>query len=159
MTDQMVYMADLTDYVAQLEAAGTHVTKATEAVIHSMGDEVRRLASDYAPRGPTGNLARSIVAEHETMRSTITAKAPYAAFVEFGTWSHNVHNPRAGTYEIRPKNAKALAFQAGGKTVFAAVVRHPGIKPQPFMGPAADEVVAKFTKGVGDVGVFLVGHE
>lgn len=77
-----------------------------------------------------------------------------ALYLEFGTEPH----------EIRPKNAKALAFpRSGGRgvirkgqrktqfnfqgrvkitgLVFAKVVHHPGTDPRPFFRPAIDFVI------------------
>jgi len=47
----------------------------------------------------------------------------YGYFVDVGTLPHI----------IEPKNAKALKFKSGGKTVFAKSVRHPGTAPNPWI--------------------------
>lgn len=46
----------------------------------------------------------------------------YAEYVSAGTRPH----------VIRPRNAKALRFKVGGKTVFATRVNHPGTQPNAF---------------------------
>jgi len=53
----------------------------------------------------------------------------YGPSVEFGTAPHI----------IRPKG-KALKFKAGGKTIFAKKVNHPGTRATPFFRPALDQV-------------------
>lgn len=50
------------------------------------------------------------------------ADTPYARFVADGTRPHT----------IRPRTARALRFQVGGKTVFAMRVNHPGTQPNPW---------------------------
>lgn len=50
------------------------------------------------------------------------ATAPYAGFVLRGTSPHI----------IRARRAKALRFQQGGQTRFAAFVHHPGTRANPF---------------------------
>ncbi len=45
---------------------------------------------------------------------------PYAAIYEYGG--------QTAPHEIRPVNARALHFMAGGGDVFAMVVHHPGSK-------------------------------
>lgn len=50
----------------------------------------------------------------------------YAHFVEFGTKPHI----------IKPRYARRLAFVVASRLVSVPMVRHPGAKPRPFMGPA-----------------------
>lgn len=157
MNDGMYY-ADLTQFVEDLARAhGKTTEEVAMQVVQSMGDEVATLGRRYAPVD-TGALRSSIVATHSEMTSSVRATAPYAAYVEFGTWSYNAIAPKSGTYSIRPKKkGGVLAFQAGdGKTVFARGVEHPGIKPQPYMGRAAEEVTTKFTDQLGNVAVQLI---
>lgn len=76
----------------------------------------------------TGRLRSSIVVETERARKNgvafgdsywiIGTSVPYAEQVEVGM------EPTV----IRPKNAKALKFEIGGKTIFAKKVNHPGFK-------------------------------
>ncbi|MFF1964315.1 hypothetical protein ACFVW5_11985 [Streptomyces sp. NPDC058232] len=40
---------------------------------------------------------------------------------------------------IRPRRAKALRFEVGGRVVYAAYVRHPGTKPNNFLKRALRE--------------------
>lgn len=54
------------------------------------------------------------------------ADAPYGVYFEEGG---------TGYYEIRPVNARVLAFMSQGKTIFAKVVNHPPIPKLPWFGP------------------------
>jgi HK97 gp10 family phage protein len=75
----------------------------------------------------TGRLQQSIQTNKiSDLSSEVVASAPYASFVEYGTAPHL----------IMPKNGNFLVFQAGGQTVFARSVNHPGTKPYPFFNPA-----------------------
>lgn len=43
------------------------------------------------------------------------------------------HHDGAKPHVIRPRRKKVLKFQAGGRTVFAKKVNHPGNRPNPFL--------------------------
>ncbi len=84
------------------------------------------LARDRAPK-KTGKLASRVygtfVRDATGVTGIVGDSADYALDVHNGTRPH----------EIRPNKARVLAFQVGGTTVFATVVQHPGIRPQPFL--------------------------
>lgn len=98
----------------------------------------RRITAQAKQNAPvlTGNLARTI--EPDPVRFSgpfrvetgVTAHANYAAAVHEGTRPH----------VIRPRTARALKFQMGGRTVFASSVNHPGTRPRPFLRNAAETV-------------------
>lgn len=104
-------------------------------------------AKELVPR-QTGNLGRTIRLGQVTDKEVQviaggTAGVGYAQFVEFGTRPH----------VIRPRNKKILAWGAsrrlsgnartGSDMIFAHEVHHPGTKAQPYIMPAAQEVIAK----------------
>jgi hypothetical protein len=62
-------------------------------------------------------------------RGVVTCDHPAVRFVLDGTKAHL----------IRPRRAKALRFEVGGRTTFAKLVRHPGTKANDFMGRALRE--------------------
>lgn len=64
----------------------------------------------------TGRLRNSIKFEEKGNSFIIGTNVDYAPQVEEGTSPH----------EITPKNAQALKFKAGGETIFAKRVMHPG---------------------------------
>lgn len=127
------------------------VAPAIEAAVEDIKDLARR----YAP-SDTGHLASSIETEIGPKTGRVVATAPYATFMEFGTWSYNMLEPKAGTYEIRPVSASALRFEIEGEVVFAQKVDHPGVEARPFLNPAADEVVPEFIDMLESVGVRLI---
>jgi HK97 gp10 family phage protein len=114
------------------------------AMMQMLGRAVASEAIHRAPR-KTANLQRSIKVEAVSdTHVTIEAQAAYAGFVERGTRPHI----------IRPRNAKALRFAAtaagqrlsgsarrGAAVIFARIVHHPGTRPQPYMWPAARDVI------------------
>ncbi|WP_326597126.1 hypothetical protein [Streptomyces sp. NBC_01803] len=61
--------------------------------------------------GPTG-LTGIIVCDHPATRYVLDGTRPHV---------------------IRPRRRQALRFEVGGRTVFAAYVRHPGTRPNPFL--------------------------
>jgi hypothetical protein len=83
----------------------------------------------------TGRLRASIRVERRStfglrQRWTVGSDVDYATMVNDGTRPHI----------IRPKQAKALRFKAGGKTVFARIVHHPGTRARPFLDRALADV-------------------
>ena len=101
----------------------------------------------YGAPWRSGRLAGSIIKEVGDGEAEIQALAPYAVFVEKGTAPH----------EIRPVNASVLAFEASGKMIFAAIVRHPGTKPDPFMERAAEDTRSKAEAVFADLWLELIG--
>lgn len=98
----------------------------------------RRIATQAKQNVPvrTGNLGRSIEPDPITfagpfrVETGVTAHANYARYVHDGTAPH----------VIRPRQARALRFQMGSRTVFAASVNHPGTRARPFLRNAAQTV-------------------
>lgn len=159
MNSNIVIQTELDDFIETLQRIGeTEATAdAASAIVHEMGRETASLAYKYAPK-KTGALANSIEVEYGDRTARVVARAPHAIYVEFGTWSHNIIAPKQGTYTIRPKRpGGVLAFKGkDGNTVFTKKVEHPGVKAQPFLAPANAEVIEKFTRGIANVGVYLL---
>lgn len=101
----------------------------------------RRIANQARADVPvkTGNLGRTIgegairFTGPRTVSGSVHASARYAAAVHEGSRPHL----------IRPRNAQALRFNIGGRTVFARLVRHPGTKARPFLRNAAMRIAAR----------------
>jgi hypothetical protein len=86
------------------------------------GEILREEILRTAPRR-TGRLAESVRIIQGLDYVRVGPTVPYAVFVEYGTRPH----------EILPRHAKALRFEAEGKTIFAKRVWHPGFQPRFFM--------------------------
>ncbi|MEV6565863.1 hypothetical protein [Streptomyces kronopolitis] len=86
--------------------------------------------ADIARREAPGRMGAYIDWKVESgprgLTGVILCDHPATLFVLYGTRPH----------VIRPRRAKALRFDSGGRTVFAAVVHHPGTKPNDFLGRA-----------------------
>lgn len=94
-----------------------------------VADRARQLAA------PHGSMSRHIVAEVSSgpggLRGSVISQHPASIYVIKGTAPHI----------IRPRRARALRFQAGGQTVYAKVVHHPGIAANDFLGRALREAL------------------
>ncbi|UYL88134.1 hypothetical protein SEA_EVAA_23 [Gordonia phage Evaa] len=106
-----------------------------------MSSLTRRIATQARADVPvrTGNLGRSIREDPVVFRgpfrveSGVTATAPYAAAVHEGTRPH----------VIRPRRGNVLAFDIGGRTIFAREVHHPGTRARPFLRNAAERIAGE----------------
>jgi len=112
--------------------------------------------SDHRFKNRTGKLEGSIgwriVKETERGGSgEFYANAKYASFVDGGTRPH----------EIRPRRAPALRFRVNGVWVTTQLVRHPGTRPEGFMGnallAATREMELEIRKGRVKAAMVLVG--
>ena len=106
------------------------VDKELQDLLFRIATEVANRAKEIAPV-VTGNLRNDIQVFDEHISSGFvevgnTTIAPYAKAVHFGT----------KPYEIRPKRAKALKTPYG----LYKKVKHPGIKANPYLEKALDDV-------------------
>ncbi|WP_280188863.1 MULTISPECIES: hypothetical protein [Nocardia] len=79
------------------------------------------------------SIGHNVTTEPSRARLLVFARARHAAYVHDGTRPH----------EIRPLNAKALRFEAGGRVVFARRVWHPGYAGNPFLRDAVNEELGR----------------
>ena len=102
----------------------------------------------------SGALIASLALEPEdetdaTMMSVVSRGVPYARMREQGG--------KTAAHDIVAVKARALAFVAGGKSVFAKIVHHPGsqIPPHEFMAGTLDEmhdaIVGELTDAVLEI--------
>ncbi len=95
----------------------------------------------------TGQLRRSIHARAQGSGfDTVVTVGPsvhYAAIHEFGG--------KTAPRTILPRRAKVLRFEAGGRTIFARRVNHPGsrIPARPYMRPSLEENREEIERLVG----------
>lgn len=66
-------------------------------------------------------------------------------------WYYRFAELGAQPHEISPGTANALAFEAGGGTVFAASISHPGRAARPFLRPAITNKANAASTAVGAV--------
>lgn len=124
----------------------------TQPILRGLQIETVRRAKIKVPR-KTGHLGRSIrPGSVDRGGAWVHARTPYAKAVEFGS---GLYGPRRRKYEIKPKRGGFLAWPANaggrrlsgrartnaGPMVYARRVMHPGVKPRPFLIPAAKEAV------------------
>lgn len=148
---------DLTKLAEDLGRAGQNAEKEVDRLLSQTAEQIYHAMVTMAPRR-TGRLARSIAVQAAPGRYVIGPNGvPYASFVEFGTGSRGEFP--TGPYEIRPKNAYALAFKVGNRTVFATSVVHPGIRPNPYVRPAAQAYLDSLGGKAADVGVKMIVGE
>ncbi len=83
----------------------------------------------------TGVLRESIRHQIQQSMDSISVKVgtdvPYARYQEEGV---------PHSWEIRPKSARALMFEVGGKTVFAQRVIHPPLPARSFLASTLEEM-------------------
>jgi hypothetical protein len=134
-------MADQTRATFTLDPGG--IADAVTPVFRQVVEDfLRKTAAQAKVNTPvrTGFLGRSIeeepVNEVSPLRfeGGVTATAHYAAAVHEGTRPHVIRPRRAGG---------VLAFDMGGRTVFARSVNHPGTRARPFLLNAANTVAGQ----------------
>lgn len=81
----------------------------------------------------TGKLRRSFRVKSATQRKAVVGGSYTAFFVDAGPKRHT----------IAPKRGGHLIFQAGGRTIFARKVNHPGYRGRPFRAAAAHEALRR----------------
>lgn len=136
--------ADLTALAQDLhDASGESIEKSAATILSQCATRITENARALAPV-KTGKLQSSIHAHWLTpMKVEIGPEVLYGVYQEFGTGSRGEFP--GSVYEIRPKRpGGSLVFKIGDKTVYAKVVKHPGVKPQPYMRPAFEKVLDQF---------------
>jgi HK97 gp10 family phage protein len=129
-------------------ASGEGSQKVASKVIHDYAERLRAEAQTMAPV-KTGTLRDSITIHYDgPLKATIGPEVVYGSFQEFGT---------KGPYEIKPKKSSGvLVFQAGGKTVYARRVMHPGVKAHPYMRPALEKILGEEAKQMAKDGALVI---
>ena len=108
--------------------------------------DTSRLVNSITPMPVEGSFSAG------TLEGGVTATAPHAMHVEYGTGIHGLNRE---PFEIVPKRMKALRWPArGGRDgwAFAKRVLHPGAPAQPYLHPAWESkrgsVIESFRKAV-----------
>jgi hypothetical protein len=110
--------------------------KAIKTVFKPVGrrwaDDTAQLARRYVPK-KTGKTSRSIRRKNASQKKA-TVQAVYTArMLMKGSKPH----------DMKPRQFKAMKFEAGGRPVFAKKVRHPGHAANDFAERAAKEALRK----------------
>jgi phage gpG-like protein len=136
---------------AGLDRLASDVSSAVEAKVAAATAELQRHVIDDKLHGQMlnariGRLASAVERIVEVKGGSISGEVfvndsvRYAAILE--------HGGSTPPHDIVPDKAKALAFAAGGRSVFARVVHHPGSRfpARPYLASAlsdeADEIAA-----------------
>lgn len=139
---------------ANLASHGSVVTGALSASIRTITVRNPSLGAAQVKVGVVGKKL-NVIRPGETKPRRI-GPGTYAKWVEYGT----------GEHRIEAASGKVLAWNAGGSTVFAHTVDHPGAKAKPFIRPAVDtrgpaaaaKVVAAAAKGIAREAGKLAGR-
>lgn len=125
--------AEMRAYVDRVPATAERVVA---KVAHDIVGSAQRniIANDTVD---TGNLLNSVSATVDGLEAEIGPTAEYGDFIEEGT---GLWGPSHSPYEI--PNAFGLGI----------TVEHPGIQPQPYMGPAFDEHEPRLESALGQLG-------
>lgn len=93
----------------------------------------------------TGKLLRGLRLDvRETPRNYVVVVRNtvfYANMLEGGTAPHRIPGPRTRRELRAGTRQHVLEFQAGGKTIFARVVRHPGLRGRRWFASAVNEAL------------------
>lgn len=125
-----------------------------DATNAAFADRVKGNLSGAVLQSRSGKLLSTVMQEPtqldgDTLYGAVTAGgelAPYGIYFEEGG---------TGYYEIRPINARVLAFMSGGQQMFARVVNHPPIPHLPWFGPEVitgkQEMTQSLNEGIAEV--------
>lgn len=113
---------------------------------------VERTAKQKAPKGRTGDLARSITSEVDGLTGTVFSPLEYAPYVEYGCGAFSEKGARSGYWVYPTKSpgngsGKGKRYDLEGAKRAVAIMYSKGIEatytqgqhPQPFMRPALEE--------------------
>lgn len=95
----------------------------TERKLAERTARVARYAEQEAPGTMGQYITWKIQPGPRGLQGVIQCSHPAVRFVIEGTRPHL----------IRPRRAKALRFEVGGRVTYAKVVRHPGTRANPFL--------------------------
>ena len=139
------YIVGDTALIAKLNAMPNGLRNGIARAVTRLAIETQRLVqqklSGSVLKVRTGVLRSSINYKVEQSSTSVTAtvgtNVKYAAYQEFGI---------PHSWEIRPKSARALAFELNGKTIFAKRVIHPPLPERSFLRSALKEMEPRITE-------------
>lgn len=123
-----------------LRRGADEVMDKAEAIVAKTAYDIESTAKRNLEANPsidTGHLINSVGTDLDGPHARIGPTAEYGDFIEQGT---GLYGPEGAPYEI--PNAFGRGFTA----------LHPGIHPEPYMGPAADTHAEGFELAMGALG-------
>lgn len=131
----------------RLRELGIDTKRSQELILRAGAEVIKKRAADNV-RSVSVDIAESIQVEEQGAKNdmAVVGVGPlksrwYAQYVERGTKPH----------VVRAKAGKRLKFVGeDGTFIYPRQVQHPGIKPRPFMKPAADENDAEVLGAMAD---------
>lgn len=131
--------AAIRDAVNNIKLYDAKTRLGLERVISNATKRIAYRSRRNAPKGPTGNLRKSIRSSFsaKNLRGEVGAmktKGNHAHLIEYGVHAHRTFLSGRKSKPGRP--AKVLRFWKGGTAHFARVTHIPAIPARPFMTPA-----------------------
>lgn len=102
-----------------------------ERLLLRRAERVARRAREIAPGTMKDHITTHVEGSGRGLAAYVVSEHPATQYVIYGTQPHI----------IRPRRARALRFEVGGRVVYAAYVRHPGTRPNDFLLQALHEAV------------------
>lgn len=145
-------------------AVRSAIEKALRRVQASIILRAERNLSGRFVRIRTGKLRRGMQSSFKragnSFVATVRNKVFYGQILEAGSKAHLipivVMGPRAGR-----RRPKTLKFEAGGKTIYARQITHPGSRPRPWFQSAVEDALPDLQAALEDelaaVGVTVTG--
>lgn len=102
-----------------------------ERLLLRRAERVAQRARELAPGTMKDHITTHVEGSGRGLAAYVVSEHPATQYVIYGTRPHI----------IRPRRARALRFEVGGRVVYAAYVRHPGTRPNDFLGRALREAL------------------
>lgn len=112
--------------------------------------DIAKQEHEYDDRSGTltaNTISKPVTISGKMITGTVANGSEVALYIHEGT---GLYGPKKQAYEIKPVDAKALAWETpasggdlsggAGELIFAKRVMHPGIKPDPFLQKAIIKV-------------------
>lgn len=147
----------LTELMDQVDRAGSE-GKVT------LNDGLRKIGRLFVPSkgtGPlpdatpkrSGKLARSSIFQITGGPVKQILEIRQGARTKEGAFYGWFVRERTRPHIIRPRRARMLRFEVGGRVVFARMVKHPGTKPNPYHKAVYDRLESKVKDVIDEMGV------
>jgi len=140
-------MADTVEILVNVEQAKSYIESKRSLLVDMLANRMDAVNAMLADR-VKGNLSGAVLQTQSgallgTLMQTpaqLSGDELYASVQAGGELApYGIYFEEGGTgyYEIRPINARVLAFMMGGQQMFAKIVNHPPIPHLPWFGPEA----------------------